>query len=126
MLAPLSGGAPPATMRTGLPQVWPSTQKKVWVLMAWLVGWRFDSEALGLKGARSIAGGRPATSRHEVGGDGRLRHAVMAVAEGVDDMRLRLAAPITGSESGKEGRKPIQSVPVSKAGSPSTNWLALS
>ena len=29
MVAPLSGGPPPATTRTGLPQVWASTQKKV-------------------------------------------------------------------------------------------------
>jgi hypothetical protein len=29
MVAPSSGGPPPATRRTGLPQVWPSMQKKV-------------------------------------------------------------------------------------------------
>src|ERR1700756_3396502 len=39
-LALLAGraGAPPATTRTGLPQVWASTQKKVWQAMAGLVG----------------------------------------------------------------------------------------
>ena len=30
IVAPCSGGPPPATRRTGLPQVWPSMQKKVW------------------------------------------------------------------------------------------------
>src|SRR5580704_16279555 len=31
MVAPASGGTlPPATTRTGLPQVWPSMQKNVW------------------------------------------------------------------------------------------------
>ena len=29
-----SSGAPPATTRTGLPQVWASMQKKVWLGMA--------------------------------------------------------------------------------------------
>ena len=39
MVAPSSGGAPAATRRTGLPQVWPSMQKKVLGLkLAWAVG----------------------------------------------------------------------------------------
>ena len=33
MVAPSSSGPPPATRRTGLPQVWPSMQKKVWRAM---------------------------------------------------------------------------------------------
>jgi hypothetical protein len=33
MVAPLSKGAPPDTSRTGLPQVWPSRQEKVWTDM---------------------------------------------------------------------------------------------
>ena len=33
IVLPASAGAPPATTRTGLPQVWPSMQKKVWVAM---------------------------------------------------------------------------------------------
>ena len=31
IVLPARTGAPPATTRTGLPQVWPSMQKKVWV-----------------------------------------------------------------------------------------------
>ena len=34
MVAPLSSGPPPDTSRTGLPQVWPSRQEKVWTDMA--------------------------------------------------------------------------------------------
>ena len=30
MVLPLSSGPPPETRRTGLPQVWPSMQEKVW------------------------------------------------------------------------------------------------
>src|SRR6185436_260218 len=33
MVAPLSSGPPPDTSRTGLPQVWPSRQEKVWTDM---------------------------------------------------------------------------------------------
>src|SRR3954468_19666146 len=37
MVAPTSAGAPPVTTRTGLPQVWPSMQKKVWFMCVSLV-----------------------------------------------------------------------------------------
>ncbi|GGH26102.1 hypothetical protein GCM10007036_33660 [Alsobacter metallidurans] len=38
MVRPSSRGPPPATSRTGLPQVWPSTQKNVWVAMGLVPG----------------------------------------------------------------------------------------
>ncbi len=59
----LQGGAPPATRRTGLPQVCPSTQKKVCVAMG--LGpssRRLIQKRRGLKGVMSMAGCRPATS----------------------------------------------------------------
>ena len=36
IVAPSSSGPPPATSRTGLPQVWPSMQKKVCLAMDFL------------------------------------------------------------------------------------------
>ena len=59
----------------------------------------------------SFGSGRPAIERGDVaGGRGRERQAEMAVAEGEDDAADRAGArPMTGSESGVDGRQPIHS-----------------
>ena len=84
---PSACGPPPATTRTGLPQVWPSMQKKVWLAMT-------SQNRCGREGLRSSVGAR---SGDQVGdkprGGGGLRQAEMAVAEGIDDIGgLRRAA----------------------------------
>ena len=76
-------------------------QKKVWRAMRELL-----RNAAGEKGVRSIAGACPRTrSRIKRAGGGGLRQAEMAVAEGIEDVRRAAATrPMTGSESGSDGR----------------------
>src|ERR1700733_253260 len=78
-------GPPPATTRTGLPQVWASIQKKLW-------GWvkaGMSGEPRDGEGTKVDRGRAP---RHEVrdqaAGGGAERQAQVAMPEGVEDIGL--------------------------------------
>ena len=112
IVAPLSGGPPPATTRTGLPQVWASMQKKVCLDMAppgLRQGYWKRSMAKGCK----MRIGHADDQRGDVaGGRRRQRQPEMAVAEGEEDARGRAGRGRSpASESGVDGRHPIHSLP---------------
>ena len=103
MVAPSSWGPPPATRRTGLPQVWPSMHRKVWRDMQVLAK-NFPSPIAGEGGRRAEAAQKDRMRIDQQRGPHRPRSADLLRAQETPKSPLRRPWPGLGDGSGSRAR----------------------